>query len=62
MSIPIDMLTEEQAKAKLCPETFNLPNSGACCCASTCMAWRWNPRQPRDQDKRGYCGKYGRPE
>lgn len=35
--------TEEEAKTKLCPETFGLrlPPAACMCEGSACMAWRW---------------------
>lgn len=35
------MLTEAEAKTKICPLSFAVPGSGPWCCATTgCMAWR----------------------
>lgn len=37
-----DAYTEEEAKTRLCPSTFEHENGGEPCCASLCMAWRWS--------------------
>jgi hypothetical protein len=66
------ILTEEEAKTKICQETFTLPQienyreSGPWnCIASNCMAWRWNICPEYIEVKKlsntpnGYCGKAG---
>lgn len=65
------ILTEQEAKTKMCCETGA---SGAVfghlserrCVASACMAWRWYGRQIDDSTfvtngEHGYCGKAGKP-
>jgi hypothetical protein len=47
----MSMLTEDEAREKLCP--FTLSGDGKKCCeASRCMAWRF---ADDDEPKRGYC-------
>lgn len=59
------MLTEATATTKLCPVQFTAELGGTPCCASSCMAWRWEsyrglPTGTGDE-KRGYCGAFGIP-
>jgi len=63
------IVTEEQAKKKLCPSSYPDPNVQGDCLASECMAWRWidpdtfqTATGVRPQVKLGYCGKAGRPD
>ncbi len=62
------LVTEEQAKTKLCQETLQpiatadrVAHEGQNCVASACMAWRWGQNADRSLTKVGYCGKGGRP-
>jgi len=63
------ILTEVQAKIKLCPFTFSNPTEGTHCEASSCMIWRWIDKRKIYPDKLdrpkgmiGYCGIAGKPE
>lgn len=65
------LITEQQAKLTMCPETFAIPGvrnvdgSGHAagpwpCLGTGCMAFRWFDSQGRAA-RRGYCGKAGLP-
>jgi hypothetical protein len=71
------MLTEAEARKKICPASFSRPDDRAPdgtgimqggpwnCYASECMAWRWrDPTNPYSEDRAehgGFCGLAGRP-
>lgn len=57
------LVTEDEAKTKLCPETFGKPmaEEDQKCEGSACMAWRWGQNLHRDREKVGYCGRAGKP-
>lgn len=57
------MVTEDEAKTKLCPETFGkmMDEQDQKCEGSACMAWRWGANLERNVTKVGYCGRAGKP-
>lgn len=61
------IVTEEEAKGKLCPEITASAQMGILsnCDGSGCMMWRWedNDKGPRDASipRKGFCGKAGFP-
>lgn len=58
------IVTEKEAKTKICQEAFagtwrEQDGSMLLCRGSLCMSWRWQ-HHPNDSDKpAGYCGKAG---
>ncbi len=65
------LVTEEEAKTKLCQETFapfvldgDSRHDVWACQASGCMAWRWQDvlsiRDGQPHGGLGYCGKAGK--
>lgn len=60
------IVTEEEAKNKLCPEAIGpgdlnwtmVPKSRMCI-GSFCMAWRWRYHPDDNEKPAGYCGKAG---
>lgn len=67
------IVTEEEAKTKVCQETLGgvsswsggdyvHPARSARCAGSACMAWRWKRHDYTGAPtSHGYCGKAGRP-
>lgn len=60
------LLTDAEAKEKFCPLKWAAENVGVGCEGSACMAWRWGGAMgaafevPKDSERRGYCGSFGR--
>lgn len=67
-------MTEEEAKTKVCPQTFGIPEirtADGCgireggpwkCIGSACMMWRWvQYYEERPAGAHGYCGLAGKP-
>ncbi len=62
------LLTEEEAKTKLCPEAIGpgdinwaMVPTGRMCIGSACMAWRWHEFElDPNTGLQGFCGKAGR--
>ena len=62
-------MTEDEAKKKFCPQTFNTEAGWDTCIASQCMAWRTTQVGrvlPGDEyqtyQTEGYCGLAGAPQ
>ena len=65
-------MTEQEAKTKWCPHMTYCANpaqlyesnfavyDNSMCCASECMAWRWDGVID-GEDRSGYCGLAGKP-
>ncbi len=68
-----DIFTETEAKTKICPLTYSIPEVRGShgqgfreygpwnCIASDCMAWRLAHKDAADGQERGYCGAFGVP-
>jgi len=56
------LVTDKEARKKICP-LLNVPfQTPAYCQGSKCMFWRWSNRPGEEKEPKGYCGLAGKPE
>ena len=48
------LLTEEEARGKLC-----VTNPDLFCEAAKCMGWKWHELNSKEESRRGFCGIVG---